>query len=291
MSGPRRPADGPEPAGGSANDPLAADAERELRVVDLGRREYREVLALQRAAARWRRTSPPDHDLLLLVEHFPVITLGRGSAPGHLPAESEWLDRRGLDVVEIERGGDVTYHGPGQLVGYPILDLRAHRLDLHWYLRRIEEVLLRVLAECGLPAFRVESFTGAWTGAAPADALVAAEGDGFGTVGAARAGALLGEGAIRKVASIGVHASRWITWHGFALNVTTEPLDNFRGIVACGIRGVEMTSLASEGAPLTLEEAGEAVARAFSRAFPGLAPRPREAALRAVGPADDGRIA
>ncbi|WP_419949927.1 lipoyl(octanoyl) transferase LipB [Candidatus Palauibacter sp.] len=255
---------------------------RELRVVDLGRREYREVLELQRAVARWRRATPPDHDLLLLVEHFPVITLGRSSEPGHLPADAEWLKSRRLDVVEIERGGDITYHGPGQLVGYPILDLRAHRMDLHWYLRRIEEVLLRVLTVCGLPAFRVESYTGVWTGDPPDDALAVVERDGFGTVVAGRADPLIREGAIRKVASIGVHASRWITWHGFALNVTREPLDNFRGIVACGIRGVEMTSLASEGASLTLREAGEAAARAFPVAFPGLtSPRPTEVALRA----------
>ena len=255
---------------------------RELRVVDLGRREYREVLELQRAVARWRRATPPDHDLLLLVEHLPVITLGRGTEPGQLPADEAWLRGRGLDVVEIERGGDVTYHGPGQLVGYPILDLRAHRRDLHWYLRRIEEVLLRVLAECGLPAFRVESYTGVWTGTAPDGVLAEAEADGFRTVGAGHAEPLIREGAIRKVASIGVHASRWITWHGFALNVTPEPLENFRGIVACGIRGVEMTSLASEGSPLTLEEAGEAVARAFPVAFPGLTSlRAPEVALRA----------
>ena len=256
--------------------------ERRLRVVDLGRREYREVLELQRSIARWRRSSPPDHDLLLLVEHLPVVTVGRGSREEHTLPDAAWLADEGMDVVEIERGGDVTYHGPGQLVGYPILDLRAHRRDLHWYLRRIEEVLLRVLAECGLPAFRVESYTGAWTGSPPAGSLETVEDDGFGTVAAGRANALIGAGSIRKVASIGVHASRWITSHGFALNVTPEPLINFSGIVACGIQGVRMTSLASEGASLTLEEAGEAVLRAFPAAFPGLAPSPApEVALRA----------
>ena len=248
--------------------------ERQLRAVDLGRREYREVLELQRSIARWRRTAPPDHDLLLLVEHLPVITVGRGSREDFTPPDEGWLAEAGLDLVEIERGGDLTYHGPGQLVGYPILDLRAHRRDLHWYLRRIEEVLLRVLAECGLPAFRVESYTGVWTGSPPAGSLETVEEDGFGTVAAGRADALIGAGAIRKVASIGVHASRWITSHGFALNVTPEPLMNFRGIVACGIHGVRMTSLASEGASLTLEEAGEAVVRAFPAAFPTLAPSP-----------------
>ena len=256
--------------------------ERRLRVVDLGRREYREVLELQRSIARWRRSSPPDHDLLLLVEHLPVVTVGRGSREDVTPPDRKWLAEAGLDVVEIERGGDLTYHGPGQLVGYPILDLRAHRKDLHWYLRRIEQVLLRVLAECGLPAFRVESYTGAWTGSPPAGSLETVEDDGFGTVAAGRADALIGAGSIRKVASIGVHASRWITSHGFALNVTPEPLINFSGIVACGIQGVRMTSLASEGASLTLDEAGEAVVRAFPVAFPGLAPSPApEAALRA----------
>lgn len=256
-------------------------AERQLRVVDLGRREYREVLELQRAIARWRRNAPPDHDLLLLVEHLPVITVGRGSREDFTPPDPAWLAEAGLDLVEIERGGDLTYHGPGQLVGYPILDLRAYRRDLHWYLRRIEEVLLRVLAECDLPAFRVESHTGVWTGSPPADGLETVEDDGFGTVAAGRADALIGAGSIRKAASIGVHASRWITSHGFALNVTPEPLLNFRGIVACGIHGVRMTSLASEGASLTLEEAGEAVVRAFPAAFPSFAPSPApEAGLR-----------
>ena len=248
--------------------------ERQLRVVDLGRREYREVLELQRSIARWRRNSPPDHDLLLLVEHLPVVTVGRGSREDFTPPDQAWLTEAGLGLVEIERGGDLTYHGPGQLVGYPILDLRAHRQDLHWYLRRIEEVLLRVLAECGLTAFRVASYTGVWTGSPPAGSLDTVEDDGFGTVPAERADALIGAGAIRKVASIGVHASRWVTSHGFALNVTPEPLANFRGIVACGIQGVRMTSLASEGASPTLEEAGEAVVRAFPVAFPNLAPSP-----------------
>ncbi len=246
--------------------------ERQLRVVDLGRREYREVLELQRSIARWRRNSSSDHDLLLLVEHLPVVTVGRGSREDFTPPDQAWLAEAGLDLVEIERGGDLTYHGPGQLVGYPILDLRAHRQDLHWYLRRIEEVLLRVLAECGLPAFRVASYTGVWTGSPPAGSLDTVDDDGFGTVPAERADALIGAGAIRKVASIGVHASRWVTSHGFALNVTPEPLANFRGIVACGIHGVRMTSLASEGASHTLEEAGEAVVRAFPVAFPNLAP-------------------
>ena len=257
------------------------DGRRPLRVVDLGRREYREVLELQRSIARWRRNATPDHDLLLLVEHLPVITVGRGSRQEAAPPSEVWLADNGLDLVEIERGGDVTYHGPGQLVGYPIIDLHAHRLDLHWYLRRIEEVLLRVLTGCGLPGFRVASHTGVWTGIAPPDAMAILEDDGFGTVDAEAASALISGGAIRKVASIGVHASRWITWHGFALNVTPEPLVNFREIVACGIHGVRMTSLASEGAALTLEEAADSVACAFPLAFPNFDSAPaREIGLR-----------
>lgn len=251
---------------------VAASGTRDLRVVDLGRREYREILELQRRLAREGRDGGRDHDVLLLVEHPAVITLGRGSDLDHIVADDEWRSARGIEVIEIERGGDVTYHGPGQLVGYPILDLHFHRLDLHWYLRRLEEALLRLLAACGLSGYRVEGFTGVWTGSAPADAVGRSESDGFGTIGAAAADGLIRDRSIRKVGSIGVHASRWITWHGFALNVTDEPLDNFPGIVPCGIDGVQMTSLQLEGAPLTMAEARGLVLRGINAAFPATRP-------------------
>lgn len=247
----------------------ASASPRELRVVDLGRRPYREILELQRRLARARLGAENDHDLLLFVEHDPVITLGRGADPAHVVTPAAALAERGVEIVEIERGGDVTYHGPGQLVGYPILDLNAHRRDLHWYLRRLEETLLRTLAELELPACRVEGYTGAWTGELPAYV----DEDGFPTVAAQAAARPVREGRLRKVASIGVHASRWITWHGFALNVSEEPLAQFPGIVPCGIESVRMTSLHREGARVSLADAADAVLRGFNVALPDLRPR------------------
>jgi len=154
-----------------------------------------------------------------VVEHPDVVTLGRGTRPTSLPLPPEQLHERGYDVHEIERGGDVTYHGPGQLVGYPILDLSEHRQDLHWYLRQLEAVLIDALGRLNVPAQRVEGLTGVWTG----------------------------QGS-RKIASIGIHVKRWVTFHGFALNVTTD-LSRFSAIVPCGIDGVDMTSIARELGP------------------------------------------
>jgi lipoate-protein ligase B len=186
-------------------------SERVLEVVEAGRVPYREALALQRALAQARIDGRLEHDVLLLLEHPDVLTLGRTAQAGHL------IDSRGIEVVEVERGGDVTYHGPGQLVGYPILDLRHHRPDLHWYLRTLERALIEALALLDIPAARRADYTGVWVGT---------------------------EGP-RKIASIGVHVKQWVSWHGFALNVTTD-LSQFRRIVACGIPGVEMTSVERE---------------------------------------------
>lgn len=185
-----------------------------LAILDLGQRPYRAALALQRSLVERRRLGTLDHDLLLLVEHEPVVTLGRGSQASSLPTGAAELARRGLEVVEVERGGDVTWHGPGQLVGYPILDLSGHRQDLHWYLRQLEELLIQGLAALGLAGERQGGRTGVWTGG-------------------------------RKIASIGVHVRQWITFHGFALNVHPD-LRAFDQIVACGIAGVEMTSVERE---------------------------------------------
>lgn len=187
---------------------------RPLLVHDLGRRPYAEVLELQRELCRRRVAGEATDDLLLLVEHDPVVTLGRGTRPSSMPLSREELERRGVAVHEVERGGDVTWHGPGQLVGYPILNLTGHREDLHWYLRTLEAALIDGLAGVGLPAERRAGLTGVWT-------------------------------AGRKVASIGVHVKRWVTLHGFALNVTTD-LAGFGLIVPCGIDGVVMTSVAAE---------------------------------------------
>jgi lipoate-protein ligase B len=185
-----------------------------LRIEDLGRRPYAEVLELQRDFRRRRIEGELGEDVLLLVEHPPVITLGRGTRPSSLPIAPAELERRGVEVFEVERGGDVTFHGPGQLVGYPILDLRGHRQDLHWYLRSLEDVLIQALGGLGIEADRNPGLTGVWT-------------------------------AGRKIASIGIHVKQWVTLHGFALNVTTD-LDPFDLIVPCGIRQVVMTSVAAE---------------------------------------------
>src|SRR5690348_18470226 len=187
-----------------------------LDVVQLGLRPYGEILELQRAVARARIARDLDHDVLLLVEHHPVVTLGRTAKAAHLVATPELLAARGVERFEVERGGDVTFHGPGQLVGYPIFDLSGHRRDLHWYLRTLEQALITALAELGIPATRHPRFTGVWT-----------------------------SGGGRKIASIGVHVKQWVTWHGFALNVTTD-LSWFDRIVPCGIEGVEMTSVRRE---------------------------------------------
>lgn len=242
----------------------ATEGRRRVTVLPVdGRVPYREALEWQRHAARRRIDGDLDADLLLLLEHEPVLTLGRGASADHVVADADRLAGDGIPLVEVERGGDVTYHGPGQLVGYPIMDLRAHRKDLHWYLRRLEGSLIRALDRLGLAAFRVDGHTGVWVG----------ESDSLPEDGNPER--LIADGRIRKVASIGVHVSRWVTWHGFALNVTRKPLEAFGLIVPCGIAGVHMTSLAEEGAAAPMEEVRGAVADGFGRSF-GVTTRERE---------------
>ena len=190
---------------------------------------YAAALDWQRRLAARRIAGELDHDVLLLLEHPPVITLGRASHGAHV------LNRQGIEVVEVERGGDVTFHGPGQLVGYPILDLTAHRQDLHWYLRALEAALIEALHVLGVSAEQRAGFTGVWT-------------DG------------------RKIASLGVHVKQWVTWHGFALNVTTD-LRSYERIVPCGIDGVEMTSIAREGGSAEWDIVVGAVVASFRATF------------------------
>jgi lipoyl(octanoyl) transferase len=185
-----------------------------LLVQDLGSRSYGEVLELQRNLCRQRIAGEISDDVLLLVQHEPVITLGRGTRAESLPLSRDQLEQRGVKVFEVERGGDVTFHGPGQLVGYPVVDLRKHREDLHWYLRRLEAGLIAGLNTLGLTGEMNPGLTGVWTGG-------------------------------RKIASIGIHVKQWVTYHGFALNVSTD-LSYFDLIVPCGIRDVTMTSVARE---------------------------------------------
>ena len=187
---------------------------RPLEVRRLGVVPYDEALALQRALVEERRAgSVPD--LLLLLEHPPVITLGVKGDGGrsHVVAPEAHLAELGIEIHESGRGGDVTYHGPGQIVGYPILDLRPDRCDVHRYVRDVEEVMIRVCADYGLTAGRIAGLTGAWVGP-------------------------------EKIGAIGVRISRWITSHGFAFNVNTR-LEHFNLIVPCGISDHGVTSIAT----------------------------------------------
>ena len=185
-----------------------------LLIRDLGLAPYDDVWALQKELARQRIAGELAHDTLLLVQHPPVVTLGRSTKGDNLNISDALLVARGVERFDIERGGDATFHGPGQLVGYPIIDLRQHTQDLHWYLRQVEESLIVALAEVGLAASRVPKYTGVWI-------------------------------EDRKIASIGVHARDWVTRHGFALNVDTD-LSYFDLFVPCGIANVVMTSTTRE---------------------------------------------
>ena len=204
-----------------------------LEVIQAGMVPYGEGLEWQRELAEERIAGRLSHDVLLLLEHPPVVTLGRNSHAAHL------LRPQGIEVFEIERGGDVTFHGPGQLVGYPILDLSAYKQDLHWYLRTLEQALIAALSLLDVPAERNPGFTGVWTRG-------------------------------RKIASIGIHVKQWVTWHGFALNVSTD-LAHFERIVPCGIPGVEMTSVEREAGngkrEALWDETVSAVIQGFARVF------------------------
>jgi lipoate-protein ligase B len=233
----------------------------ECLVLDLGLRSYAEALSFQRALAAARIAKRVPHDVLVLVEHPPVITTGRSTKAGNLLASRELLAARGVELFDVERGGDVTFHGPGQLVGYPIVDLAEHRQDLHWYLRQVEEVVIRGVGAFGIAAERNPGRTGVWTRG-------------------------------RKLASLGVHARSWVTWHGFALNVTTD-LGYFDLMVPCGIADVVMTSVerelleAADGACLAPSPAlGDDVRAAIVRSFGEVFERtPRATTLDAIGPA------
>ena len=195
-----------------------------LAVEWLGQCRYAKALALQQAAVA-DRIAGRQPDRLLLVEHPAVVTLGRSTDPDHLIESPEALEARGIDVHEIGRGGDVTYHAPGQLVGYPILDLDAlDRKDVHDHLRRIEAGLMDALERLGVPARRVEGRTGVFVD---------------------RERSRQPTGPDRKIASIGVGVRRWVTLHGFALNVSLD-LTGFDVIVPCGLHDVVMTSVAKE---------------------------------------------
>lgn len=209
----------------------------EIQIRRLGRVAYGDALDLQKRLVEQRRAAEiPDQ--LLLLEHPPIITLGVKTRDdrSHVVATPETLDHEGVEVFVSGRGGDVTYHGPGQLVGYPILDLRPDRCDVHRYVRDLEEVLIRAVAGFGIVSHRLPGLTGTWVGD-------------------------------EKLAAIGVRIARWVTSHGFALNVSTN-LEHFGLIVPCGIADKGVTSLDKlSGRPTAMNDVENAVVEAFSLVF------------------------
>jgi len=202
-------------------------------VRELGRIGYGPALELQQILIAGRKQGTlPDH--LLLLEHPHVITLGRNGHLENLLASEEILDRAGISFHPTDRGGDVTYHGPGQLVAYPILDLREWKRDVGAYVRAVEQTIINTLADYGIAAGRIPKLTGVWVGE-------------------------------RKIAAIGVHISRWVTSHGLALNISTD-LSYFQYIVPCGLTK-PVTSMAQLGSRATLEEVSRTLAAHFGRVF------------------------
>lgn len=205
------------------------------RVEQLGRVDYQEALRLQ-AEKLPQRKAGTIPDTLLLLEHPHIYTWGRNARPEHLLASREWLAAQRVQVFETDRGGDITYHGPGQLVGYPILDLTGHRRDLAWYMRSLEEVLIGVAADFGIHAERLAGAPGVWVDD-------------------------------KKLAAMGVHVSRWVTSHGFAFNVNTD-LSYFDQIVPCGLREKGVTSLEKLlGRRVPMDEVEERVIAQFGKVF------------------------
>ncbi|BDI31793.1 octanoyltransferase [Capsulimonas corticalis] len=198
---------------------------------------YAQTLAQQYALVEQRRAGQIP-DTLLLLEHTPTVTVGKTAQPGDLLTDREELARRGIAVETVDRGGEITYHGPGQLVGYPILDLRQHGQDLHRYLRDLEEVLIQTVGEFGLEGTRKAGLTGVWIGE-------------------------------RKIAAIGIKVRQWVTMHGFALNIHNDLASYRRDFVPCGIRDRGVTSLAEElpDSGITRAETETHVLRAFAQVF------------------------
>jgi lipoyl(octanoyl) transferase len=219
-------------------------APRNCEVLRYERLAYADALDMQMERTARRKLNAVD-DALMLLEHVPVITWGRNSRAGNLLSPPELLAHEGIELVQTNRGGDVTFHGPGQLVGYPIISLEGIRKDVVWYVRTLEETLIRTLADFSLTSFRKPGMTGVWVNGADGPA---------------------------KVAAIGVHISRWVTSHGFALNISTD-LSQYRHIVPCGIAEYPVTSLRElAGAPVERRDVEDRLIGHFGELF-GLAMR------------------
>jgi lipoyl(octanoyl) transferase len=248
-----------------------------ISLIQLGTVDYATGLQLQRQLVTLRKEEKIG-DVLLLLEHEPVITLGRNAKAANVVASPEVLTRRGVELFECDRGGDVTFHGPGQIVGYPIFDLRAHAtpdgkrktLGVIEFVRRLEEVLIRTCADFAIPSKRLPGLTGVWTDP-PSLSSRAEENDSKNRSMESRdllvASAATNASAESKLAAIGVHISRFVTSHGFALNVNTD-LSYFNLIVPCGITTKPVTSMQRElGKPLDLNTVAESISRNFGTVF------------------------
>ncbi len=216
---------------------------RDCIVADLGAMPYGEALRIQRDIAEQRKCGEGvDH--LLFVEHPHVVTIGRNGHQENVLAPEPLLRAKGIEVYETDRGGDVTYHGPGQLVGYPVIDLRDWKRDVGAYVRAIEQVLIDTLNEFGISARAIPKLTGVWVGNSESASKEAEE---------------------AKIAAIGVHLSRWVSTHGWALNVTTD-LRYFQYIVPCGLTK-PVTSMRQLGVEASMDEVKSAIVRNFGRIF------------------------
>lgn len=208
---------------------------KKLSVIDLARQPYRPVWAFQQELQR-KRIEQQIPDTLIFVEHDPVYTIGKNGSDLHVIASNNFLQLQGIDVVQVDRGGDVTYHGPGQLVGYPIFDLHQHKQSISWYMRSLEDVFIEVLNHFNIQGERSEGYTGVWV-------------------------------KDEKITALGVRISRWVTMHGFAFNINTN-LSHFSGIIPCGIFQYGVTSLQKIlKRSIDMEEVKQFVVQGFKNVF------------------------
>ncbi len=214
---------------------LKTNHQKKLSIIDLGRQPYNPVWDFQRELQR-KRIDQKIPDTLIFVEHNPVYTIGKNGSDLHVIASSSFLQTHGIEVVQVDRGGDVTYHGPGQLVGYPIFDLHQHKQSVSWYMRSLEEAFIQVLSHFEIKGQRSEGYTGVWV-------------------------------KDEKIVALGVRISRWVSMHGFAFNVSTN-LSHFGGIIPCGIFHQGVTSLEKIlGHPVDMDEVKRLVIQSFQKVF------------------------
>ncbi len=238
---------------------------RTLWVVDLGLIPYDEALHLQHALVATKKADADFPDVLLLQEHPPVITIGRNGDESNIVAPRETLEQLGFQIFRVERGGDVTYHGPGQLVGYPILNLRhvPKPKDVGWFVWAIQEALIRVLADFGIRGERIEKVIGVWVRGQPMPELD----DSFGERVRQALASAYARYSDRKIVAIGARIEEWISYHGFALNVNTN-LHHFDFIVPCGLRDRGVTSMERElGHTVSMPAVKARTAYHFGRVF------------------------